>query len=261
MKTISLLAFLFAFVLSTKANHDGQFLIRHVGDLCAYAAGHNYIRLSSSCHDLFSFTPSRKLLHKKTGKCVAPLHQWNNAKLALVSCSLTTAHFMRTHGNSIEYVNNGKCVHPYGGKARPKLYTPLVIYYGCNQHRLSFVFEYTFVIQHFGGLCVHVRNSHLILSRACNERFQLTSSNALRNIRTGKCVVPVSTKNNARLVLTSDCSTRSARFAATAHHSAKHLATGKCMHPLGGKLHPKAGTPVVIYSGCDERRLQFRFLS
>ena len=72
-------------------------------------------------------------------------------------------------------------------------------------------------------------------------------------------MVPESRNNDAFVKLQNDCNDSNARFEQTAMFSAKHLATGKCMHPFRGSSRPADGTLVVIYSGCNEKRLQFKF--
>ncbi len=121
------------------------------------------------------------------------------------------------------------------------------------------IFSAGFLIQHWGGLCMTVKpkTNRLFLSEAC-DRFELKSSKALRHLKSGKCVVPESTRDNSFFRLQSDCT--ASHFAQTAKHSLKHLETGKCFHPRGGKSLPVAGTPVVIYSGCDQTRLEFTFV-
>ena len=79
------------------------------------------------------------------------------------------------------------------------------------------------------------------------------------HIKSGKCVVPRNTRNDATFELKDGCSCSKSRFAQTAKFSVKHLDTGKCFHPFGGRLKPKAGRAVVLHSGCDEDRLLFKF--
>jgi hypothetical protein len=40
----------------------------------------------------------------------------------------------------------------------------------------------------------------------------------------------------------------------------KMIYSGKCWHPSGGKINPKDSTKVVVHGGCNERRLDFRFV-
>ena len=117
------------------------------------------------------------------------------------------------------------------------------------------------LIKHSSGLCISLdsASNRLVLTNACNERFELTSVILLRHTKTGRYVVSEGTSNNAYLKLQSDCSS-SSQFKPTAGFSIKHLPTGKCLHPNDGKLRPADGTPVVIYSGCDKERLQFQLV-
>ena len=79
-------------------------------------------------------------------------------------------------------------------------------------------------------------------------------------MKSGKCAVPESTRDDAFIKLDADCSSDNSRFIQTDKYSAKHLATGKCIHPYGGRLRPSSGTRIVIYRGCSENRLQFKFI-
>lgn len=258
MKTVLLLASLFAFAVSTKG--DDAFLIRHTGGLCAYATTgyHQYIKLSSSCQQYFKSTPQKKLQHVKTKKCVSPIGIWNGAPLALVACSSTTAQFKMTVGHSIQHINSGKCVHPLGGKTKPKSNTLLVIHSGCNIYRLSFNFEQRFVMKHYGGLCAYNAKNYIKLSSSCNETFIFTSKKKLQHLTTKKCVAPVGKMNEAPLKLV-DCFSTTAQFKRTPGFSIQHINSGKCVHPFGGKAEPERNTNLVAYSGCDLYRLSFHF--
>lgn len=119
-----------------------------------------------------------------------------------------------------------------------------------------------FLIKHYNGLCVAMdaQSSRLILTNSCDQKFTLTSGKNLKHIKSGKCVVPESTRDNALIKLDADCSSNNSRFSQTQKYSAKHITTGKCIHPLGGNLRPRSGTKIVIYRGCDQDRLQFKFI-
>ena len=120
----------------------------------------------------------------------------------------------------------------------------------------------TFLIKHYSGLCVAMdaQSVHFVLTSSCDQKFSLISNKNLKHIKSGKCVVPESTRDNAFIKLDDDCSSSNSRFIQTNKYSAKHIATGKCIHPHGGWLRPKSGTRIVIYRGCDENRLQFKFI-
>jgi len=262
MKVILLLAFLLWQALGQRlqhVHHDTKFLIRHSGGLCV-AVGPGYIlRLDSSCNQYFTMTSSNKLKHQLAKKCVSPVFRRNGTPLKVIDCSSSSSSFKWRRG-SILHTNSGKCIHPFGGSAKPARRTRLVLYSGCYKPKLSFKLEYAgFLIQHWGGLCMTVKpkTNRLFLSEAC-DRFELKSSKALRHLKSGKCVVPESTRDNSFFRLQSDCT--ASHFAQTAKHSLKHLETGKCFHPRGGKSLPVAGTPVVIYYGCDQTRLEFTFV-
>ena len=120
----------------------------------------------------------------------------------------------------------------------------------------------TFTIKHYSGLCLSLRqsDSRLRLGTSCSEKFSLTSNKNLKHMATGKCVIPESLGDNSRVKLTSDCNDVGTQFEQTTGLSMKHVQTGKCIHPLGGSLNPADNTEIVIYSGCDSNRLQFKFI-
>ena len=121
--------------------------------------------------------------------------------------------------------------------------------------------EQKFIIQHYGGLCVSARNDNRLYLTASCSPFSLTDKKALRHVPTGRCVGPENHNNGARITLQGDCNNANTRFEQTSspHYSVKHLLSGKCLHPLGGSSHPRDGTLIVLYSGCNEPRLKFKF--
>ena len=78
-------------------------------------------------------------------------------------------------------------------------------------------------------------------------------------MESGKCVVPENYRNGARITLQGSCGDLNAKYEQTKMYSTKHIASGKCWHPKGGSRRPTWATEVVLYSGCDKRRLIFRF--
>lgn len=120
----------------------------------------------------------------------------------------------------------------------------------------------TFIIKHYNGLCITLRSSdnRLRLSQQCTDRFTLTSDKNLKHVTTGKCAAPESLNNDSRLKLMSDCSNVRTQFEQTSGLSMRHILTGKCVHPFHGSINPTSDTDVVIYTGCDEDRLQFKFI-
>ena len=82
----------------------------------------------------------------------------------------------------------------------------------------------------------------------------------MKHMKTGKCVIPASTHDNANVVLTSNCADPNTKFEQTGRYSMKHVASGKCVHPYLGALYPPKNWDVVIYRGCDQNRLQFKFI-
>eukprot|EP00794_Sanderia_malayensis_P010637 gene10637-11765_t len=223
----------------TGPDNGKLFIIRHVGGLCISVGTDSRLRLTSACDEAFT----------------------------------------QTSGSSIQHIGTGKCFHPNGGSSRPPVDTNIVIYSGCDQSRLKFTFEYVkistiappttiapqrkqFTIQHYNGKCItyNVEAKRLQLTSACNDRFELTSSKSLKHTRTGHCVRPEESRSNSHLTLTTDCSRSDTRFEQTSAFSLKHLSTAKCVHPLGGSINPSEGTFVVIYTGCGEKRLQFKII-
>ena len=120
----------------------------------------------------------------------------------------------------------------------------------------------TFIIKHSGGLCVslHQSSGRFQLTAVCNENFLLTSNKNLKHMATGKCVFPESLGNEARIKLTSDCSNEWTQFEQTSAFSLKNVKSGSCIHPLGGSANPGSGVEIILHSGCDETRLEFKFM-
>ena len=71
--------------------------------------------------------------------------------------------------------------------------------------------------------------------------------------------MPEYTYDDAAIYLSDDCDSNNSRFVQTDQFSVRHIATGKCIHPYWGALDPAVGTKLVIFRGCDEKRLQFKF--
>ena len=116
-----------------------------------------------------------------------------------------------------------------------------------------------FLIRHNGGLCVSVGSDNLLrLTSSCNEEFSFTSSKALQHKKTMKCVVPDGYYNGSPFKLTSNCQTHEARFEETSGFSLKHLGSKKCIHPSGGSGNPPENTKLILYSGCDQKRLTLK---
>ncbi len=115
-----------------------------------------------------------------------------------------------------------------------------------------------FRVKHYGGrrLKLDTSSGNLILSNTNPDYFSFTASKSVLHIDSGKCMQPVSSRSNARIKLANDCGTNS-KFETTSRNSMKHAPTGKCIHPLNGYAWPSEGTPIVIYSGCGQKRLQF----
>ena len=117
-----------------------------------------------------------------------------------------------------------------------------------------------FLIRHYSGKCVSIRLEYqLHLTTACNTPFTLTEDKALKHVESGKCVTPNTNEDDAVLRLRNTCAYQNARYEHTLYTSIKHIMTGKCFHPYLGSPTPSEGTPVVIYSGCNETRLHFNF--
>eukprot|EP00794_Sanderia_malayensis_P018635 gene18635-20517_t len=249
---------------------QGQFRIRHFNQKCfnRESASSNKIQLKSTCDDLFHMNVNKQLVHSASGKCVAPQSSGDNSLLVLQTSCTDNSKFESTATGALKHVSTGRCVHPLNGALDPKEGQFVVIYTGCDSDRLKFALEpvipkvRTFSIRHYGGLCLSYRasNNRLRLISSCTEKFTLTSTHALMHVQSGKCVLPAGTFNGASIGLSSDCNDANARFQQTASFSIKQLSTGKCVHPYMGSASPSIDTDAVIYSGCDDKRVQFKFI-
>lgn len=138
-----------------------------------------------------------------------------------------------------------------------------------------------FVLQHFGGKCVHpaggaddpADDTKLILYDGCSlERDALVftaraipMSQGLFQLeqRRGKCVHPqggsASPSDDTRLVYHTGCDLGSQALqlkflpAEPPYFGLQH-ASGKCVHPVGGNDHPPDNTELVYYDGCNTHR-------
>ena len=114
-----------------------------------------------------------------------------------------------------------------------------------------------FLILHFDGKCVSINSKgRLYLTATCTTMFHLTIGKSLKHVESGKCVVPEGYNNGARISLQTKCSDANARYKQTRMYSIQHIPSGKCWHP---HERPQEGTEVVLWSGCDQTRLKFRF--
>lgn len=120
-----------------------------------------------------------------------------------------------------------------------------------------------FIIKHYSGLCLAVRNntSRLYLRKSCDERFRWTATNALMHVHTSMCLTPEDGKDNAKLVARSDCSGSFSHFMLTRNLSLRHIKTRKCVHPYWGCPVPSQGEDMVLHNACDEERLRFEFIT
>ena len=92
---------------------------------------------------------------------------------------------------------------------------------------------------------------------------ELTQTGLLRSAYNGMCLVPeggVWPQSGTRLVFTSACSPVPllGMFFLKPSGSFQHFMSGMCVHPSGGSATPAPGTPLVLHTGCDESRLQFK---
>eukprot|EP00112_Aurelia_sp_Birch-Aquarium-sp1_P011279 Seg2370.3 transcript_id=Seg2370.3/GoldUCD/mRNA.D3Y31 product="High choriolytic enzyme 1" protein_id=Seg2370.3/GoldUCD/D3Y31 len=255
-----------------------QFLIRHISGLCVAIRADKRLHLTSDCKDHFKLTATKALQHISSGQCVIPERISSNAYLKLTTDCTTK--FEQTSSFSVKHVSSGKCLHPEGGRIQPSVNTKVVIHSGCGERRLQFKFEFVVItkppttapptteetfsintLQWFNVLPCDAQVLGLIQPTAVTRKFTLDhQAKNLKHIKSGKCVVPESTRDNALIKLDADCSSNNSRFSQTQKYSAKHITTGKCIHPLGGNLRPRSGTKIVIYRGCDQDRLQFKFI-
>jgi len=99
-----------------------------------------------------------------------------------------------------------------------------------------------------GGLC---RENHL--------QFTLGSDGVLRHDCSGNMVCPENgaTHNGAKIVVSSTCTIENSKFERTSGRSLKHVKTGKCIHTNGAW--PGKGRYMVLWSGCNEQRLELWF--
>lgn len=105
-------------------------------------------------------------------------------------------------------------------------------------------------------------NEHLIWARSdkCAEshfQFTLEANGVLRHKCSGKMVCPQGSGNGAKIVVSSSCNANNSKFYRTTGRSLKHVKTGKCIHSNGGW--PGNGKKMVIWSTCDEERLELWF--
>jgi hypothetical protein len=138
-----------------------------------------------------------------------------------------------------------------------------------------------FGLAHSAGLCVHPNQgaeipengTSLLLFPHCDQhqarlRFSILSNGSLYHVSSGKCIHPEGGKAEIgrRLVFWSSCSdgpvsdangNKRLAFEFTSSGSIRHKNTGLCIHPSGGLESPENDTELVLWSGCDERRLQF----
>lgn len=116
-----------------------------------------------------------------------------------------------------------------------------------------------YIIRHSGGRCLAVSNdNHLSLTSACKTRFYLTSKGKLKTITGGKCFKNVNSGDNSPLKVTS-CGDLGTEYTKTRDGAIQQLSSGRCFHPLGGSSYPSEGTKLVVYNGCDGKRLNFKF--
>ena len=136
------------------------------------------------------------------------------------------------------------------------------IFYLFNFQHLYYLFTVlTFFIRHYGGLCLSFDSAanRFKLKSGCDE-FTFVADSRLKHQSSGKCVLPMSRVNNAKIQLDNDCTSVETRFRQTKEFSMKHLSSGKCIHPFGGQLSPAIGTDIVLYNECNMQRIQFKFV-
>ncbi|RMX57319.1 hypothetical protein pdam_00021306 [Pocillopora damicornis] len=96
----------------------------------------------------------------------------------------------------------------------------------------------------------------------CSERhFQFTrgKDGLLRHACSGKLVCPENggTHNGAKIVVSRTCKVADSKFLRVVGRSLKHAKSGRCIHTSGAW--PGNGRQMVLWSGCEEQRLQLFF--
>ncbi|XP_066014989.1 uncharacterized protein [Pocillopora verrucosa] len=96
----------------------------------------------------------------------------------------------------------------------------------------------------------------------CTEshfQFTLDADGVLRHSCSGKMVCPENggDGNGAKIVVSSTCKVEDSKFERTSGRSLKHLKSNKCIHTYGAW--PGVDRHMVLWSGCDEKRLEIWF--
>ena len=246
-----------------------NFVILHYGGKCASINSVDRLYLIVRCTTRSILTSDKYRKHLASGSCVVPESHYSGAGIRLQrDCGAANTRYKQTKMYSIKHISSsGKCWHPQGGSFRPSEGTEVAHCSGCDQSRLRFKFEtvpppkpVNFIISHFCGKCVSINSiGRLRLTTACTTILSLTSSKLLKHLASGKCIVPESHRNGARIRLQANCNDAITRYEQTRMYSTVHIPTGKCWHPQGESSRPSWGTEVILHSGFDESRLRFRF--
>ena len=132
------------------------------------------------------------------------------------------------------------------------------------------VLEYNF--QHSGGKCISTdlgdpypeNESTLRLAGECStlgQSFKFLENGSILHVSSGQCVHPQGGEAGIGipLVLWPSCEDANGRlqFEFTLGGSIRHVKSGYCVHPEGGSATPNDGTRLVLWSGCDDQRLEF----
>eukprot|EP00794_Sanderia_malayensis_P005711 gene5711-6411_t len=121
-------------------NFDLGILLQHYSGLCiSIRNATNRLDLGADCTERFQWTKYHSIMHVRTGLCVTPETNNDNAKLYLKNnCKHASAVFRFTANMSLQHVKSGKCLHPYWGCPVPAKGEDIVLHAACDEPRLQF---------------------------------------------------------------------------------------------------------------------------
>ena len=64
---------------------------------------------------------------------------------------------------------------------------------------------------------------------------------------------------DSSLIKLTSCNQMGTEYQNTSSGSIKQISSGRCIHPFMGSELPKEGQDLVLYKGCNGRRLSFQF--